>query len=280
MLSTSKPSVLVAEDHPVNQKIASLLLTSLGVETRMAEDGGSAVELYQKERPDLILMDIMMPGMDGFQASRQIRALEFGKKMHTPIIACTALDVDKIKEMAISCGMDDYLGKPYTRDMLIAMIEGWLNFQLKPLPNQSEESFIASVSSKHAIDRTHLAMLYGLEQLDDILSLFLTVTEALLAQLDSAVQAQDISEVRRIAHEIKSGSAAVDAKELAQLCLKLEEIGDDWPEVVKTYPALALAFAKVREFLEKKQEEGPAGVGLPTRMATDRTPALDDVVEP
>src|SRR5579885_226814 len=146
MLSTSKPSVLVAEDHPVNQKIASLLLTSLGVETRMAEDGGSAVELYQKERPDLILMDIMMPGTDGFQASRQIRALEFGKKMHTPIIACTALDVDKIKEMAISCGMDDYLGKPYTRDMLIAMIEGWLNFQLKPLPNQSEESFIASVS--------------------------------------------------------------------------------------------------------------------------------------
>jgi CheY-like chemotaxis protein len=263
MASDRKTIVLVAEDHPVNQKVACLLLQAMNVESIVAEDGSVAVKLYQSNRPDLILMDIMMPVMDGFHASKEIRKIEFGKEIHTPIIACTALERDKIMDEAISCGIDDYIGKPFSRELLIRKVEHWagIKTQEKKL-SQGEQAFVKSATSKQENESQETRLLHGLEQLDDILALFLTVTETLLAQLDSAIQTQDLASVRRIAHEIKSGSYAVDAKEIASICLQLEQIENNWPEVVKTYPALALAFAKVRELIVKKQQSGVSMVGL------------------
>jgi CheY-like chemotaxis protein len=259
-----QPLVLVAEDHPVNQKVAGLLLASMGFQTNMADDGWPAVESYKMQKPDLILMDIMMPVMDGFHASKEIRRLEFGRSIHTPIIACTALDESQIKGECIAAGIDDYIGKPYSRELLARKIEHWLaiKLQMKPL-TQTAEAFAAAVAPSEPIDRQHLRLLYGLEQLDDILALFMTVTETLLAQLDSAIQAHDPASVRKIAFAIRSGSHAVDAKDMARLCLDLEEETNHWPEVMKTYSALALAFSKVREFMRYKQLHGDGSAGLP-----------------
>ncbi len=85
------------------------------------------------------------------------------------------------------------------------------------------------------IDNWSLKMLYGLEQLDDILALFLTVTDALLAQLESAIHHQDVAIVRRLAHEIKGSSYAVSAQEMVKLCRELEIEGEEqnWPEAAR-----------------------------------------------
>src|SRR5262249_44097610 len=120
------PLVLVAEDHQVNQKVANLLLTSMGLRTYLAADGQLAVEAYKKERPTVVLMDIMMPVMDGFHASKEIRRIEFATGRHTPIIACTALDESEVKEECISAGIDDYVGKPYSKELLANKMEMWL----------------------------------------------------------------------------------------------------------------------------------------------------------
>ncbi|PWT99691.1 MAG: hypothetical protein C5B53_05000 [Candidatus Melainabacteria bacterium] len=263
MLPESKPVVLVAEDHPVNRKVAGLLLDALGVHALLADDGRPAIALYQKERPALILMDIMMPVVDGFHAAKEIRRLEFGLGIQTPIIACTALDETKIKEEAVSCGINDYLGKPYSRETLAAKIELWLGTKLPRTRTPITQVAQALANAvEEPMEGQRLRPSYGLEQLDDLLALFLTVTETLLAQLDSAIQAQDVVAVRRLAHEIRSGSLMVDAKDIAEICVQLEQVTHNWPEVVKTYPALALAFSKVREFAHKKQADGDAGVGL------------------
>lgn len=264
MKANPRPVVLVAEDHPVNQKVVGLLLSMLGVDGEMVDNGREAIEAARPDGYALILMDIMMPEVDGFEAAHEIRKNEFGKGRHTPIIACTALDEEKISEQLLQCGFDDYIAKPISRDILKDKIEMWSQIPISPqkvtgdleqqVKRLRKES--AAVEPAEAIDGNTLSLLYGLEQLDDVLALFMHVTETLLAQLESAIQHKDVEVMRRMAHEIKGSSYAVSAREMSELCLSLEKAGDEqnWSEAERLYPALGLAFARVREFLAQKQE--------------------------
>jgi len=117
--------VLVADDDPVNRKVAGLLLEILEVGFETVQDGQQAVEAVRKNEYALILMDIMMPDVDGFEASRRIRRLEFGTSKHVPIIACTALDYESIRDRCIHSGIDDYLAKPYSKELLRDKLEFW-----------------------------------------------------------------------------------------------------------------------------------------------------------
>jgi CheY-like chemotaxis protein len=259
MKAEPQPRILVADDHPVNRMVMSLLLKNLGVENHMVENGKQAVEAAKSDGYSLILMDIMMPEMDGFEAALQIRRLEFEWERHTPIIALTALDKDDVKEQAIRSGMDDYVAKPINKEILRAKIERWSGIQVKPEPvtPEMEKQIRTAVLSENEppINNFSLRIMYGLEQLDDVLSLFLTITESLLAQLESAIQQHDVAVVRRLALEIKGSSYAVSAREMIMLCRDLEEQGEreKWPEAALTYTALAMAFARVRQFLGEKQ---------------------------
>ncbi len=256
-----RPLVLAAEDHPVNRMVLEILLTNLGVASEMVENGRQAVEAAaaMPNSYSLILMDIMMPEMDGFEAAFEIRKREFEQERHTPIIAVTALDKDDVKEQAIRSGMDDYVAKPISRDILQAKIERWSSIPVHPQPITPEiESKVKQLTGQNddgPINNYSLKLLYGLEQLDDILALFMTVTDTLLAQLESAIHHQDVAIVRRLAHEIKGSSYAVSAKEMVSLCRNLERQGEeqDWPEAAKTYASLGVAFARVRQFLGEKQ---------------------------
>lgn len=247
--------VLIAEDHPVNQKVLGILLDSLGVASDFAQNGVEAIEAATNNSYALILMDCMMPELDGFEASFQIRKFEFHKKRHTPIIACTAMDEDRIINQCVQSGMDDYIGKPIDRNTLKEKIAYWslIPMTLNPLTAAmaAEIRRLESSDLSEPIDRAQLNLLYGLQQLDDVLELFMTVTDTLLGQLESAIVHHDVAIVRRMAHEIKGSSYAVSAKEMAKLCLEMEQAGDeqDWPEAERLYTALGLAFARVRQFL-------------------------------
>ncbi|MET0661274.1 MAG: response regulator, partial [Steroidobacteraceae bacterium] len=109
--------VLVIEDNAVNRKVAQRFLERLGCSVTMAEDGTQGVEIFEQNSFDLVLMDLQMPGTDGYEATRRIRKLELGKQ-HTPIVALTAHAMVGELERCLAAGMDDFLTKPLLSDRL------------------------------------------------------------------------------------------------------------------------------------------------------------------
>jgi two-component system, sensor histidine kinase len=125
---TLKGRVLSVEDNEVNQMIASAMLTNLGLTVVNARNGVHAIELYGANEFDLVLMDCEMPGMDGYEASRRIRALEAQtSRPRTPIIAVTAHALTGDREECLKAGMDDYLSKPVSERRMADVLIRWLS---------------------------------------------------------------------------------------------------------------------------------------------------------
>ncbi|NVP55477.1 PAS-domain containing protein [Mycoplana rhizolycopersici] len=118
--------VLVAEDNDVNQLLFRHLLEGAGVMFEIVANGSMAVDAYRRRKPRLILMDVSMPVMNGYQAAKAIRALEEGGDARVPIVAVTAHVLDGDRENCLAAGMDDYLTKPISVDRLQEMLHRWL----------------------------------------------------------------------------------------------------------------------------------------------------------
>ncbi|RWB04621.1 MAG: response regulator [Mesorhizobium sp.] len=129
--STTAPNgpidILIAEDNDVNQLVFGQILNGLGLSYRIAGNGRTAVEMYRALRPKLILMDVSMPEMNGYEATRAIRAMEVSTGAHIPIIGVTAHALKGDRDKCIESGMDDYLPKPVSPDRLGTKIGTWLS---------------------------------------------------------------------------------------------------------------------------------------------------------
>ncbi|WP_137930831.1 response regulator [Mesorhizobium comanense] len=119
--------ILIAEDNDVNQLVFGQILNGLGLSYRIAGNGRTAVEMYRSLHPRLILMDVSMPEMNGYEATRAIRAIESSSGQHIPIIGVTAHALKGDRDKCIEAGMDDYLPKPVSPDRLGAKIGTWLS---------------------------------------------------------------------------------------------------------------------------------------------------------
>jgi CheY-like chemotaxis protein len=115
--------ILVAEDNAVNQRVARSLLSKRGHQVTVVDTGARAVEAVAAESFDLVLMDVQMPEMDGFEATAAIRAAEQGSSRHTRIIAMTAHALNGDAERCLRAGMDGYLSKPLNPRQLAAVVE-------------------------------------------------------------------------------------------------------------------------------------------------------------
>lgn len=120
--------ILVVDDYIVNQELTKEMLEMMKCEVDVAEDGNEALSLYKEATYDLIFMDVQMPGMDGYDVTRQIRMLE-GSAKHTPIIAVTANALVGDREKCLEAGMDDYISKPIKGSDLEMMLEKYVSKQ-------------------------------------------------------------------------------------------------------------------------------------------------------
>lgn len=116
-------NILVAEDNLINQKLAKYMLTNLGHHVSIAVNGKEALDAFRENKFDVILMDVQMPVMDGFEATRLIREAEQGLNKHTPIIALTAHAMKGDRELCIEAGMDDYISKPINYKELMETVD-------------------------------------------------------------------------------------------------------------------------------------------------------------
>lgn len=114
--------ILMAEDNQINQRVGKLILQRAGYAIDLVGDGHEAVEAHKSQPYDLILMDCQMPTMDGFEASRQIRALQTPQPI---IVAVTANALVGERERCLASGMDDYLSKPFQAEQLVALVRKW-----------------------------------------------------------------------------------------------------------------------------------------------------------
>lgn len=121
--STDGATILIAEDHPDSREALAALLEAFGFQVLLAVNGLEAVEVARRDCPDLILMDVMMPTLDGLEATRRIR--DFPATRHIPIITLTALD--QARERAIEAGANDFLAKPINSGALFRKMRSWLS---------------------------------------------------------------------------------------------------------------------------------------------------------
>jgi CheY-like chemotaxis protein len=121
-------SILLVEDHPINQQLAKTLLARLGHQVTIASDGAQGVRAANEQKYDLILMDVQMPVMNGFEATKSIRA-GAGPNVLTPIVALTANAMQSDKDACFESGMDDFLTKPYSKTDLMEALHRQMNIR-------------------------------------------------------------------------------------------------------------------------------------------------------
>ena len=216
--------VLVVEDNPVNQRLVRLMLERMGCRVDPAANGKEAVEMARNLPYDIVFMDCQMPEMDGYQATREIRSRETGAR-HLPIVALTAGAMEGDREKALQAGMDDYLTKPVQREDLHRALGRWL----RSLPAATPP--VAPPASDRAAPEDLDAFLETLQNLREgigeegvaaTLPGFFRRTAETIALLRQAVTSNDVSEVRRLSHDLKGSCGTVGAKSMAKISVELE----------------------------------------------------------
>lgn len=253
--------ILLAEDHPLNQKVALLLLDRMGFDVHVVNNGIEAVEAAKRGTYDAILMDCHMPELDGFDATKLIRQHEAGNGNHVPIIAVTALAMAGDRERCLAAGMDDYVTKPIDRDLLHSKLVHWMNpGTISAIKNWSKvipifESAFSLDSSKQdePLNLSSFFDSYG-EEAPDLLVLFGHSSARLINEMKEALATEDAALIARLSHEIKGASWAVGADEMARLAVFLEQAAcqQNWRVIQRTLIRLDHHFADVQQYLERK----------------------------
>jgi signal transduction histidine kinase/CheY-like chemotaxis protein/HPt (histidine-containing phosphotransfer) domain-containing protein len=218
--------VLVAEDNTVNQMVIRELLRTVGIEAEIVANGRDAVERVLANEYSFILMDCEMPELDGYEATREIRATEKarGGDRHVPIIALTANAITGDREKCIAAGMDDYLTKPIGASRLFAAISQWYT----PLAqaanhNESLQTELCLSDELINIDQAIERCAGSKEILGKILVEFERMLTSTGSDLELLLDNNRLDELRIQAHSLRGASANVGAESLSLLAGELED---------------------------------------------------------
>lgn len=227
--------VLVAEDNAINQRVVMAMLEHLGFDVDVVSDGTDAVRAAILTRYRAILMDCQLPGLDGYQATGEIRRLE-GASRHVPIIALTAAATESDRQRCLAAGMDDYLAKPLSLNTLAALLTRWAPVgslaavtDHAPVPAQIASVGTAQIADPepavldaHIVGRLErLGAMSGQDLVAQLATLFLADADVRLSTLHQALSDSNAAAVVRSAHALIGSSANVGATDLARLCATL-----------------------------------------------------------
>ncbi len=223
--------VLVADDNEANQALIKVLLGKLGLEYDIASDGVEAVELFEKNRYDLILMDEQMPNMNGIEAVERIRRIEQERKLpRTPISAITANVIKGAREYDLDKGFDEFLGKPIDLDEFKTVLAKYLPLRSRkesPVAESESEHLQQSASLQlRGIDKEKLLKELALEEdeLKMLLELFLSKMKKIVPKLQEAVAKREYSLIAKYAHNIKGSSGNFRLEEVQKYASEMEKM--------------------------------------------------------
>jgi signal transduction histidine kinase/CheY-like chemotaxis protein len=213
--------VLLAEDNIVNQKVATLILQRLGQDPHVVSNGEEVLAALRQQPYDLVLMDVQMPVMDGLEATRRIRA-EWPVDQQPRIVAMTANALVEDREACFAAGMDDYLAKPVRTEELAAALVRVGGGGPLPAPVHPPAPAGPPVDPTVLNTLTDRLGERGPGFRVTLIQTWRDEAEVRLQDLDAAAEAGDSEGVARIAHTLKSGSAALGALPLSRLCDEIE----------------------------------------------------------
>jgi signal transduction histidine kinase/DNA-binding response OmpR family regulator len=215
--------VLLAEDHPINQLVATMELESLGLTVDLAKNGREAVECALRTDYALIFMDCQMPEMDGYEAAHTIRQRV---ARYVPIIAMTANAMAEDRERCLRAGMDDYMSKPFETADLEAIVEVWLDQQAKASDHSkaaSQPTGSAQSNSETSFSDKKLRQRFNSGQIQLLLETLLNETPITLEELRISLSANRFDQARAIAHGLKGAFSLVFAAPLFEVASQLEK---------------------------------------------------------
>jgi CheY-like chemotaxis protein/HPt (histidine-containing phosphotransfer) domain-containing protein len=280
--------LLLAEDNPVNQKLAVITLQKAGYLVDAVETGIQALEKAKTNQYSAVLMDVQMPEMDGFEATRRIREWESQNGQHIPIIAMTAHVMGGDRERCIDAGMDDYVSKPLEPRVLFNAIDRWIQSSEPEKETNSEISqdyFIddrqdssvdldtektgedMSAASVFPADSSPETLPADLESalyrfngdrafMMEMCHDFMEHLPIRLEELKSALRDSDINGVSRMAHNLKGMSMNFNANPLSELAIKLEACGkqEDLTDAPTIVDQIEKEVTRLLAYLGKLQE--------------------------
>ncbi|MBN4004278.1 PAS domain S-box protein [Nostoc sp. LPT] len=234
--------ILLAEDTVVNQKVALLMLQKIGYSADVVSNGLEAIAALQKQRFDVVLMDVQMPKMDGLEATRRIcQEWEVGFRPH--IIAITANAMRGDRQVCLAAGMDAYISKPIQLQELAQALSKCppqrnseftsikqqgevMRLELQPSSNilHSGENQTLKSAKIDAKILQSLQLMVGGDRVAfaELIECYLTETDRLVQHISTAIATQDIQTIWKTAHKLKSSSASIGAIALVHLCKVLE----------------------------------------------------------
>ena len=270
--------ILLAEDNAVNQRLASRMLENHGHSVCIANNGLEAVQALEKDSFDMILMDVQMPVMDGFETTAVIRQKEQGSGRRVPIIAMTAHAVRGYQDRCVEAGMDGFITKPITLKVLLQTVASLAPPQVSAAPapiipkgpsaspaterSASLPAETGQVDSAPVLDLPDVLARVGHDEelLNELFDLFLADTPHQMARLEKALAEEDIILAERQAHSLKGASANIGGARMQQAAKAVEYAArqKNLQEAGRFYRNLVEEFGNLRKALEKR---GPASSG-------------------
>lgn len=244
--------VLLVEDNKINQTVMNKMLKEKNVSVDTANNGYEAIELYEKNYYDVILMDIHMPEMDGIEVTRRIRENERNEGRHTPIIAVTAYALEGDKERFLAMGMDEYICKPIKMEQLFNIIN-------KVLDDKQEKNQYDFMNNIKLGEDGNIIILDDKRtnfQESDI-PIFNQIYEK-IRELKNVIAKNDFEGIEAIAHDIKKLSDQINAEELKGKAFKIELASrrGDLKEVIENLLSIVNALETYVKFINKNKKGG------------------------
>jgi PAS domain S-box-containing protein len=213
--------ILLAEDNVVNQKVALRLLEQMGYRADVAADGVEAVAAVERQAYDVVLMDVQMPELDGFEASREINRRWPGAR-RPRLVAMTANAMEGDRERCMAAGMDDYVAKPIRPEELVTALR---RCRRRPEPGPGAAPPAAAVEDGPGVDRAVLEQLtatMGDAFVGELIHTFVGDAAELVATLRRGMMGTNLDAFRRAAHSLKSTGETLGALDLAAMARELE----------------------------------------------------------